>query len=44
MLITEWMLNGVFIEDLFIHNGKQKKTGPEYTPHNLQHVKVKTRA
>lgn len=33
------MLNGVFIEDLFIYSGEQQKIGPEYKRHNLQHVK-----
>lgn len=39
MLIIEWMLNGVFIEDLFIYSGKQEKIVPEYKLHDLQHVK-----
>lgn len=33
------MLNGVFIEDLFIYSGKQEKIVPEYKLHDLQHVK-----
>ena len=44
MLIIEWILNGVFIEDTLIHNGKQEKTVPDSMLHNLQHVKEKTLA